>query len=122
MYSKYYYLCRLCIKYFCFSKLIMEISVIPARTYSSSLVSLKTNVSIFKIKYKSKPKMPVELNRTMVKINATKTNYTYLENIVTWNTSDFYYNVSNSSDLDYDYQMMNGKFLFSKPLYGFVLF
>ncbi|KAF7268005.1 hypothetical protein GWI33_018806 [Rhynchophorus ferrugineus] len=86
----------------------MEISVIQARTYSSNLVPLKTNFSTLKLKIKPKDDMQVELNRTLPKLNVTKSNYTYLENLVTWNSSDFYYNVSNSSDLDYDYQMMNG--------------
>ncbi|XP_060518626.1 blood vessel epicardial substance-B-like [Cylas formicarius] len=68
----------------------------------------KTNLSIAKTTTQgNRNDMYLELNRT--KVNVTKSNYTYLENLVHWNASDFYYNVSNSSDLiDYDYQMMNG--------------
>lgn len=88
----------------------MEISVIQSRTYSTNLVPVKTNFSILKLKVKPKTNMHVELNRTISKFNSTtKSNYTYVENLVTWNTSDFYYNVSNSTELDYDYQMINGK-------------
>ncbi|XP_050306885.1 blood vessel epicardial substance-B-like [Anthonomus grandis grandis] len=89
----------------------MEISVIQSRTYSTNLVPLKTNFSaeleLGKVK-PGKAEMHVDLNRTALKLNVTRTNYTYLENLSIWNTSDFYYNVSNSTELDYDYQMMNG--------------
>ncbi|XP_066246450.1 blood vessel epicardial substance-B-like [Euwallacea similis] len=82
----------------------MEISVIQSRTYSTILVPPKTNFSTSKLK--RQPHLDVhnmELNRTILKIKITKSNYTER-----WNNTDFYYNVSNSTDLDYDYQMMNG--------------
>ncbi|KAL1497062.1 hypothetical protein ABEB36_008087 [Hypothenemus hampei] len=95
----------------------MEITVIQSRTYSTTnLVPVKTNFSNAQPNQGAQRKdsgtdMPfMTLNRNVIgNLNVTKSSYTYLDTMpATGNTSDFYYNVSNSTELDYDYQMTNG--------------
>ncbi|KAJ8920999.1 hypothetical protein NQ315_015795 [Exocentrus adspersus] len=87
----------------------MEISVIQSRTYSSNIVPFKANFSTTK-----RPRVnmtSLEINGTISKY-ASKTNHSYLVesgvNLTRWNHSDFFYNLTNTTEFDYDYQMFNG--------------
>ncbi|KAJ8960862.1 hypothetical protein NQ318_020160 [Aromia moschata] len=89
---------------------IMEISVIQSRTYSSNVVPLRANFSTPKLKLKPRINMTLSINGTISKLDTAKPNYTLLPegNFTYWNSSDYYYNLTNSSEFDYDYQTYNG--------------
>ncbi|KAJ8966697.1 hypothetical protein NQ314_003347 [Rhamnusium bicolor] len=88
----------------------MEISVIQSRTYSSNVVPFKTNFSNPKLKLRPRENMTLDFNKTILKFSTPKPNYTYLAegNLTYLNNSDYFYNLTNSSEFDYDYQMFNG--------------
>ncbi|KAJ8979566.1 hypothetical protein NQ317_012955 [Molorchus minor] len=88
----------------------MEISVIQSRTFSSNVVPPKTNFSNPKLKLNPRVNMTLDFNKTIPKFNNSKPNYTYLAegNFSYWNNSDYFYNLTNTSDYDYDYQTLNG--------------
>lgn len=90
----------------------MEISVMQSRTYSSDIVPFKTNFSSPKLKLRPRINMTsLDINSTISKYAATKPNHTYLAdgNLTgQWNHNDYFYNLTNGTEFDYDYQMFNG--------------
>ncbi|RZC39702.1 Popeye domain containing protein [Asbolus verrucosus] len=81
-------------------KSTMEVPLIQLRTHMSNRnIILKTNFSEASTKEKSSPIMtPSNFNK----------NFTYLPENTTWNNSDLVYNLTNTSDYDYDFQTFNG--------------
>ncbi|KAG5873853.1 hypothetical protein JTB14_019529 [Gonioctena quinquepunctata] len=83
----------------------METTVILSRTYSSRIVPFKTNFRSPRLKLRHKTNM----NLSFTKFGAPKHNFTHLAdvNITYWNQSDFFHNTTNSSEFEYDYQVLN---------------
>ncbi|CAH0557305.1 unnamed protein product [Brassicogethes aeneus] len=91
----------------------MEISVIQARTYSTeNVVPIRLNTTRIKFDLKSKEEnMSLIFNssRSITPRTIPKSNVSFLgDNITSWNSSDFFTNIGNSTESDYDYQMYNG--------------
>ncbi|XP_057665400.1 blood vessel epicardial substance-B-like [Diorhabda carinulata] len=87
----------------------METTVILSRTYSSRIVPYKTNFRSPRFKTRHEVKMSVSLNHSIANFSEIRENFNHSNetNMSYWNQSDFFHNLTNNSELEYDYQMVN---------------
>lgn len=87
----------------------METTVILSRTHSSKIIPYKTNFRSPRFKARHDVKMNVDFNRTVSNFSDIKQNFTFTTetNMSYWNQSDFFHNLTNNSELEYDYQTLN---------------